>query len=133
MERAGRSLSKLRLSDKISTDELARSCWPVAVGKRIAGHAVAVGLVRGRLVVEVEDAVWQRQLFQLRHQILRRLKEVIGDDLIQDVEFRVGMERRPPQQAKVLTSQGAGADEAERIEDPILRMVYRESRRKASA
>lgn len=133
MERAGRSLGKLKLSDKISTDELARSCWAVGVGKRIAAHSVAVGLVRGRLVVEVEDAVWQKQLFQLRHQILRRLKEVIGDDLIQDVEFRVAMERRPPQQAQVRTSHGAGADEADRIEDPILRMVYRESRKKASA
>ena len=133
MERAGRSLSKLSLSDKISTDELARSSWAVAVGKRIAAHSVAVGLVRGRLVVEVEDAVWQKQLFQLRHQILRRLKEVIGDDLIQDVEFRVAMERRPPEQAKVRTSQGVVADEADRIEDPILRMVYRESRKKASA
>lgn len=134
MERAGRSLSKLRLSDKISTDELARSSWAVAVGKRIAAHAVAVGLVRARLVVEVEDAVWQKQLFQLRHQILRRLKEVIGDDLIQDVEFRIAIERRPPQQAKARTSLTAGAsDEADRIEDPILRMVYRESRKKASA
>src|SRR5450755_585149 len=97
MERAGRSLSKLIRSDKISTEELARAAWPVAVGKRLAAHAVAVGLVRDHLIVEVEDAIWQKQLFHLRHQILKRLRETIGDELIGGVEFRIAGQRRPPQ------------------------------------
>ena len=130
MERAGRSLGNLKLSGKLSTVDLARAAWPAAVGKRIAAHALAVNLVRDRLVVEVEDAVWQKQLFHLRFQILTRLREVIGDELIRELEFRIAVERRPPQAAAAL----AGAsDESDRIEDPILRRVYRQARKKATA
>lgn len=130
MERAGRSLSKLRLSDKISTEELARSAWAGAVGKRIAAHSVAILLVRDRLVVEVEDAVWQKQLFHLRYQIIAKLREVLGDELVREVEFRIGLQRRPPQVATALSK---SPDEADQIEDSVLRMVYQQARRKASA
>lgn len=130
MERAGRSLSKLRLSDKISTEELARSAWPVAVGKRIAAHSVAILLVRDRLVIEVEDAIWQKQLFHLRYQVLAKLREVLGDELVREVEFRIGVQRRPPQMAAALSEP---PDEADQIEDSVLRMVYRQARKKASA
>ena len=64
MERAGRVLGKLKLAKQsVSDEELARSAWPAAVGKKIALRTQAVTLVRTRLVVEVEDAVWQRQLW----------------------------------------------------------------------
>ena len=36
-------------------------------------HA-AKSLVRGSLIVEVEDAVWQKQLFHLRFQILAKIE-----------------------------------------------------------
>src|SRR6266853_296344 len=55
MERAGKSLAKLKLSGRIADEDLARAAWPAAVGKRLATHATATALVRGRLVVEVED------------------------------------------------------------------------------
>src|SRR5271165_3545451 len=110
MERAGRSLSKLNLPP----DELARAAWPVAVGKRIALHAAAVSLVRERLVVEVEDAVWQRQLFGLRHQILHQLRKVIGDELIRELEFRIVIRRRPMGMA---VTPSASSDDADQIED----------------
>ena len=44
-----------------------RACaaWKVAAGKKIAEHTRATRLVRGSLVVEVEDQVWQRQLTTL--------------------------------------------------------------------
>jgi Protein of unknown function (DUF721). len=76
MERAGRVLGKLKLSDHgIGDEELARSAWPLAVGKRIASRTGHVSLVRSRLVVEVEDAIWQRQLFTLRGQILAKMEQ----------------------------------------------------------
>ena len=70
MERAGKALAKLKLSDAISPDQLAFAAWPAAVGARIAVHACPKALVRGSLVVEAEDAIWQRQLFHLRFDIL---------------------------------------------------------------
>ena len=82
MERAGKSLARLKISDAISTEELARAAWPAAVGKRIASHATAKSLVRDSLIVEVEDAIWQKNLFHLRFQILAKLSEVLGSGII---------------------------------------------------
>src|SRR5260370_20114362 len=101
MERLGRSLAKLKLSGKISGEELACAAWPAAIGKRIAVHASAIALVRGNLVVECEDGIWQKQLFYLKTHILKKIHEVLGDTTVTDVEFRVPApaRRRPPQMA----------------------------------
>jgi hypothetical protein len=133
MERAGKTLSKLRSSDGISSEALARAAWPAAVGKRLANRALAVGLVRDRLIVEVDDAIWQKQLFHLEGQILKRLREVIGDDLIREIEFRISIARRPPQMATQAAPALETIDEADQIEDLVLRTVYKQARKKASA
>jgi len=132
MERAAKSLAKMKLSDAVSHEELARAAWPAAVGERIAVHAAAKSLVRGSLIVEVADAVWQKQLFHLRGQIIARLKQVLGDGIINDVEFRMATPRRPPQPARSLNPPES-ADEADRIQDPVLRILYKQARKKASA
>jgi hypothetical protein len=132
MERASKSLAKLKLSDTISQDDLARAAWPAAVGKRIAVHAAAKSLVRGSLIVEVEDGVWQKQLFFLRFQILAKLQQVLGAGVITDVEFRIAAPRRPPQPALSLKEPGP-PDEADGISDPGMRIVYKQARKKASA
>lgn len=132
MERVAKSLAKLKLSSAISTEDLARAAWPAAVGKRLASKATAKSLVRDSLIVEVEDAIWQKNLFQLRPHILAKLSEVLGSTVIRDVEFRIAPPRRPPQPARQLRESPAG-DEAERIADPGMRIVYRQGRKKASA
>ena len=129
MEHAGRSLTKLKLPGGISSADLACASWLPAVGKRLAARTAAVALVRDKLVVEVEDAIWQRQLFGMRDQILNRLREITGSAVIGDIEFRIGVPRRPPQKAQSLA---ATADDADRIEDAVLRHVYKEARRKAT-
>jgi len=132
MERAGKALAKLKLSNAISEPELACAAWPVAVGKRLAAHATATKLVRGSLIVEVEDAVWQKQLFHLRHPILAKLSEVLGAGFIRDVEFRIATPRRPPQPARSI-GKSPLFDEADGIADPGMRIVYKQARKKASA
>lgn len=130
MERAARSLAKLKSSGQISTEELACAAWPAAVGKTIARHSAAVALVRDKLVVEVEDAIWQKQLFHLQIHILRRVQELLGPGLISDLEFRIAKQRRPPQRE---TRVPESADESDHIEDPVLRIVYRQARKRATA
>jgi predicted nucleic acid-binding Zn ribbon protein len=132
MERAGKSLAKLDLGDAVSLDDLARGAWRAAVGKRVGAHAVAKALVRGNLIVEVEDAVWQKQLFHLRYQILPKLCEILGNGVISDLEFRIATPRRPPQPAQSLRATKP-LDDADEIDDPIMRMLYKQSRKKASA
>lgn len=134
MERAGRLLSTSKLGTRVATDEqIACSAWATAVGKKIAGHTKAIGLVRSRLVIEVEDAVWQTQLFALRGQIVRRLEQVLGRPLVAELEFRVGVPRRGPQRAESASTQAPLFDEADAIRDPVLRNLYKASRKRASA
>ena len=134
MERAGRTLARLKLSDKISSEELACAAWPVAIGPRIASHATAIGLVRGNLVVECDDSVWQRHLFHLKPQILRKIYEVLDTSTVTDVEFRVaGPRRRPPQIADTrVTAIPGQTDEADSIADAGLRIIYRQSKKRAA-
>jgi len=132
MERAAKSLAKLKLDDAISQEELARAAWPMVVGDRIARHAAAKSVVRGRLIVEVDDAVWQKQLFHLRFQILAKLREAVNDGAVNDIEFRIATPRRPPQPAHALNP-AKPLDEADGIADPVLRILYKQARKKASA
>lgn len=132
MERAGKVLAKLKLSDAISADQLAFAAWPAAVGERIAVHAGPRALVRGSLVVEVEDAIWQKQLFHLRFDILAKLTEVLGSGIITDLEFRIATAtpRRPPQSAQS-HSKTVPADDADSIQDPVMRILYKQARSRA--
>jgi predicted nucleic acid-binding Zn ribbon protein len=138
MERASRLIRKNKLSNEIFTDEdLNRALWPAAVGKAIAAHTSRIKLVRATLVVEVEDAVWQKQLFPLTSQIIERIRKVTGNDVVRDLEFRVAVPRRQPMQAAArdggLRKSEHYPDEAESIRDPVLKKVYRLSRKKATA
>jgi len=134
MERAAKALAKLKLSDSFSPDQVAFAAWPASVGERIAVHAVPKALVRGCLVVEAEDGVWQKQLFHLRFDILAKLTEVIGSGIVTDLEFRIAPAalRRPPQSAASHSNTGSD-DEAARIKDPVLRIVYRKAKKRATA
>lgn len=129
MERAGRVLSRMTKAP-LPPEDRARSAWQAAVGKRIGAHAVAMALVRDRLVVQVEDAVWQRQLFTMQRQLLTKIEKIVGPDLVTELEFRVRIPRPSPQREE---RSNRPSDESDYIEDPVLRRVYRASRRRASA
>jgi len=127
MERAGRLIGKLKLSPEVADPETrARAAWVLAAGKKVAEHTRAVALVRGSLVVEVEDIVWQRQLTTLRHFQIRNLAKALGEALVTDLDFRPMQKRKSPHKA-------GQARPLEGIEDPVLEMLYRQSRKKDTA
>jgi predicted nucleic acid-binding Zn ribbon protein len=131
MERAGRFISRLKAAaGAVSVEDLACAGWPAAVGKKIAAHARAASFAGGRLRVEVEDPIWQRQLSVLKGQILARLEHVVGAAVIRDVEFQVVPARRQPQ---IAPEPRKAADEADEIQDPVLRAIYRRQRGRRSA
>ncbi|HJZ97645.1 MAG TPA: DUF721 domain-containing protein [Candidatus Solibacter sp.] len=130
MERASSFVRKLSRG-MITLEEMACAAWADAVGKRIATHTRAAKLVRTRLVVEVEDATWQRNLNSLSRQILHNLQKALGPGIVDDLEFRVMPRRREPELARA--SMPALLDEADAISDPILRDLYKISRKKAQA
>ncbi len=129
MVRASRLLTGLHLKGVekagVRSYHLAPGAWAGAVGRKIARHAKPTWFENGKLTVEVEDAVWQAQLNSLAGQILARLAKITGDGMIEALEFRVIPARRAPQRVESL------ADDAETIEDPGMRRVYRLARRKA--
>ncbi|MCC6588971.1 MAG: DUF721 domain-containing protein [Bryobacterales bacterium] len=122
MERAAKLLTRMKLAGCVTPEEVVMASWPAAVGKKIAAHTKAVSIVRGRLIVEVEDYVWQTQLRTLRRQILQNLERLTEAELIADLEFRIAIPRRSPQRA--LTPLRA-ADDADAIRDPVLSRIYR--------
>jgi predicted nucleic acid-binding Zn ribbon protein len=126
MERAGKLLGQSKLAARCLTGEqLALASWPAAVGRKIAGRTKAVRLVRERLVVEVDDVIWRKQLYSLRAQILARFDKVVGPGLVCELEFKVVPPRRQPAVETRLVR-----DEADAIEDPVLSRIYRASRKK---
>jgi predicted nucleic acid-binding Zn ribbon protein len=122
MERAGRLIGKLKL--KVDDPEM-RACaaWKVAAGKKIAEHTRATRLVRGSLIVEVEDPVWQRQLSTMSRMLVANLEKALGEALITDIDFRPMPRRKEPQRAE----RAIGRDD---VLDPVLDVLYRQSRKK---
>lgn len=137
MERAGRLLGALQAARRCLTpEELALAAWPAAVGKKAARHTKAVALDGSRLVVEVGDELWRRNLELLSGQILANLQSMLGASAPRWIEYRLAVPRRPvrseaPEAEFRLRPQGD--DEADRIEDPVLRRIYLRSKRKALA
>src|ERR1700681_1783679 len=128
MERAGRLIGRLKVSAGITDPETrARAAWAMAVGKTIAQRTRATNLVRGILIVEVEDFVWQRQLNTLRHFLLRNLHKELGEALVTEIDFRPMPRRLAPQRAETARPSVEG------IRDPVMGMLYRQSKKKETA
>jgi hypothetical protein len=128
MQRAGRLIGKLNMfPDPADAQARAIAAWKVAAGKKIAEHTRAASVVRNSLIVEVEDLVWQRQLNTLRHYLIRNLVDVLGNASITDIDFRpMRPSRKPPQPATTRPSQS-------QIEDPVLDLIYRQSKHRNTA
>jgi hypothetical protein len=129
MERAGRLFGKLKLSSGVADPEIrARAAWAVAAGKKVARHTRATALVRDSLIVEVEDYIWQQQLATLEGYLISNLADVLGEKLVKRIDFRPMPRRIMPQRAE--TARPAGLPSNNGIEDPILDLLYRQSKTK---
>src|SRR5580692_10291775 len=109
MERAGRLIGKLKIPKEVLEPEaLARTAWPVAVGRKIAAHARVSRLVRSTLVIECEDSIWQSHLYTLSGQIIGNLQSILGPSAVTNLDFRPMVPRRGPQTATVAAAATAG-------------------------
>ena len=134
MERASKLIRQLAQSgDIITPEQMALAVWPEAVGAKVAPHTRAVKLVRARLVVEVPDVTWQKQLFSLTPFIVRNLAKALGPGMVENLEFRVAPLRKEPARARQAVPAAPLFDEANSIADPVLRGIYKISRKKAQA
>jgi predicted nucleic acid-binding Zn ribbon protein len=128
MERAGRLIGKLKLSSVLAEPEArARAAWRLAAGDKIARHTRPTMLVRGSLIVEVEDYIWQKQLSTLRSVLIKNMANALGEALVTDLDFRPMPPRRQPQREESPRRLTEG------IQDPVMEMLYRQSQKKESA
>jgi predicted nucleic acid-binding Zn ribbon protein len=129
MQRAARLISKTRLQNaRLAPEEFAEAVWPAAVGKRLAQRTGPVKLYGRKMVVDVEDATWQKQLTTMSGQILTKLQILAGPGMVESVEFRIGTPRRGPRVALPFADTD---DRADGISDPIFRQLYLASRERS--
>lgn len=143
MERAGRLIGKLKIAKTVlDPEQLVRTAWPVAVGKRIAARTRVARLEGAALVVECEDLLWQRNVAIMQAHILKNLHDLLGPAAVTSLALRPMTLRRQPAVEGLRPAQFTlrppgvpidAADEASRIEDPVFRLLYMQSRKKASA
>lgn len=71
------------------------AAWKHAVGEALSIHAVPLKLENQTLIVAVADNIWQRQLEQIRPQLLFRLNTVLGHSLVKLIELRIDPQALP--------------------------------------
>jgi predicted nucleic acid-binding Zn ribbon protein len=65
--------------------------WHYQMDPNIVAHAQPTGLRRGTLFVTVDSSVWLDEIVRYRrHEILERLRNSFGPDLIARISFRTG-------------------------------------------
>lgn len=65
------------------------AAWKHIVGEGLNSCVLPVQLQNKKLVVVVEDNIWQRQLEQMRGQLLFRLNSLLGQTLVKSIELRI--------------------------------------------
>ena len=83
-------LAQLGLERKRSEAEIVR-VWNHSMDPVVTKHAQPAGLAKGTLFINVDSNVWLDELVRYRRrEILLRLQNSFGPDLIQRLSFRVG-------------------------------------------
>ncbi len=82
-------IEKISRSDKKSPLKI-EAAWRKSVNEKIAKHTLPVSFRSGRLVVNVDNAVWLYQMGFLKEDILSKLRDVLGEGVIEDIYFRMG-------------------------------------------
>lgn len=134
MDHAGRLIPKMNLPSGLhDPEQRARAAWPRAAGKVVASHTRVRSLVRGTLIVEVEDYIWQRQLSTLGQCLVGNLEKELGEPLVAGIDFRPMPPRREPQTATSARRESSqiGGQIPSQIKDPVLALLYERSKRAA--
>ncbi|MDB6028606.1 MAG: putative RNA-binding protein containing Zn ribbon [Verrucomicrobiales bacterium] len=83
-------LSELRIDRRQSESEILK-VWNHLIDPNIVAHAKPTGLNKGTLFVTVDSSTWLSEIVRYRRrEILERLQNSFGKDLIAKISFRVG-------------------------------------------
>lgn len=79
-------LEKLGLANRL-IEQKAVILWPQAVGKEIKKQTIANRIQAGVLFVSVSSPVWVNELTYLKSNIIKKINELIGQKVVQDIKF----------------------------------------------
>src|SRR5687768_7994617 len=65
------------------------AAWKHIAGEGLSSYVLPLQLQNKKLVVVVEDNIWQRQLEQMRGQLLFRLNSTLGKVMVKSIELRI--------------------------------------------
>ncbi|HSE60398.1 MAG TPA: DUF721 domain-containing protein [Nitrospiraceae bacterium] len=86
---------RLGIRAKLLEQRLRRD-WVEIVGEQVAAHTRPEQIRYRKLSVLVDHSVWMQQLAFLKPDLLRQIRVSVGEDLVQDLLFRIGDLSRIP-------------------------------------
>jgi predicted nucleic acid-binding Zn ribbon protein len=67
--------------------EVLQKLWPSLVGPAMAGATTVTAVQGSRVVINVPDKIWRKQLMKMRPQLLARMNEPWATPWIKEVAF----------------------------------------------
>ena len=64
--------------------------WNRIVGESVSQNAQPSAFKGRLLLVEVNSSVWMHQLQFLKEDIIRKINETMGEDVVEDIKFKIG-------------------------------------------
>ena len=69
--------------------ELLQKLLPSLVGEQLASVMRVTALYGSKVVVDVPDKIWRKQLYQMKPRLLKRINELWGIERITEIQFNV--------------------------------------------
>jgi predicted nucleic acid-binding Zn ribbon protein len=67
--------------------ELLQKLWPMLVGEKLAGLTRVTGVQGARVVLNVPDQIWRKQLIRMRPQLLAKMNAPWATPWIKEIAF----------------------------------------------
>ena len=67
--------------------QVLQQLWPALVGPQLAGSTTIVAVQGSRVVVNVPDQIWRKQLVRMRRDLLARVNEPWASPWITEISF----------------------------------------------
>jgi predicted nucleic acid-binding Zn ribbon protein len=64
--------------------------WSDAVGDHIAANATPAAVKGSLLIVHAESPAWIQQLHFLKQEMISKINQSLGEDLVKDIKFKIG-------------------------------------------
>jgi predicted nucleic acid-binding Zn ribbon protein len=85
-----RLIASFRKSPNWDSDldlEVLQKLWPTLVGPKLAGATTITAVQGSRVVVNVPDLIWRKQLVKMRPQLLAKMNEPWATPWIKEIAF----------------------------------------------